>query len=99
MADKVLEVHPSALDELESAITWYLERDRKAAVTFAAEVDRATRLITEFPARWPTGKHSTRRFVLRRFPFAIVYREKEHVIQVLAVAHGHRRPYYWKDRL
>jgi hypothetical protein len=36
---------------------------------------------------------------LRRFPFAIVYREKQDAIQILAIAHGHRRPKYWKRRL
>jgi hypothetical protein len=31
--------------------------------------------------------------------FAIFYREKQAVVQVLAIAHGHRRPGHWKDRL
>jgi hypothetical protein len=29
--------------------------------------------------------------VLNRFPFAIIYREKAVSVQVLAIAHGHRR--------
>jgi hypothetical protein len=53
-------------------------------------------LVIEFPERWPVGEYGTRKFVLRRFPFAVVYREKPAVIQVLADAHGHRRPGYWK---
>jgi hypothetical protein len=56
-------------------------------------------LVIKFPQRWPVGEHGSRKFVLRRFPFAVVYREKEAVVQVLAIAHGHRRPWYWKDRL
>jgi hypothetical protein len=36
---------------------------------------------------------------MHRFPFAVVYRELPSVIQVLAVAHGHRRPGYWKTRI
>jgi len=99
MATEPLEIHPSALAELKSALTWYLERNETAAVKFAAEVDRAIRLVTESPTRWPTGEHGTRKVVLRRFPFAIVYREKQAAIQILAIAHGHRRPNYWKGRL
>ncbi len=99
MAAKPLEIHPSALAELKSALSWYLERNESAAVKFAAEIDRAMELLIAAPQRWPGGEHGSRKFVLRRFPFAIVYREKQAVIQVLAIAHGHRRPGYWKDRL
>jgi plasmid stabilization system protein ParE len=99
MAAKQLEIHPSALAELKSALSWYLERNQTAADKFAAELDRAMDLLTATPQRWPAGEHGSRKFILRRFPFAIVYREKEAAVQVLAIAHGHRRPGYWKDRL
>ena len=98
MAAKPVEVHPAALAELESALAWYMERSEAAALKFAAELDRAIDLVSQSPTRWPTGEHATRKFVLRRFPFAVFYREKETVIQVLAVAHGRRRPGYWKER-
>ena len=92
-------IHPAALEEFETAVAWYLERSETAAAKFVAEVDRAIELLVESPGRWPRGEHATRKFVLRRFPFVIVYREKETLVQVLAVAHGHRRPGYWKRRL
>jgi plasmid stabilization system protein ParE len=99
MAVKPLEIHPFALEELKFALSWYLERNEAAALKFAAELDRAMDLLIAAPQRWPAGEHGSRKFVLRRFPFAIFYREKQAVIQVLAIAHGHRRPGYWKDRL
>jgi len=99
MAVKPLEIHPSALEELKCAISWYLERNKTAAIKLAGELDRAIALVIEKPGRWPAGEHGSRKFVLRRFPFAVVYREKQATIQVLAIAHGHRRPGYWKDRL
>jgi len=99
MAAKPLEIHPSALAELKSALKWYLDQNETAALKFAAELDRAMELVLATPQRWPTGGHGSRKFVLRRFPFAIFYREQEAVIQVLAIAHGHRRPGYWKERL
>jgi len=36
---------------------------------------------------------------LRRFPFLIVYREVSDVIEIVALAHGRRKPFYWKQRL
>jgi toxin ParE1/3/4 len=99
MAARLIEVHPSALEEWKMTVNWYFERNETAAARFVAEVDRAMEFLSDTPERWPVGKHGTRKFVLRRFPFAIVYREKQTAIQVLAIAHGHRRPGYWKDRL
>jgi plasmid stabilization system protein ParE len=99
MAVKPLDLHPAALAELKSAVAWYLEKNETAALNFAAEVDRAVELVIASPRSWPSGEHGTQKFVLQRFPFAIVYREKESAVQILAIAHGHRRPGYWKERL
>lgn len=99
MGDKPLDLHPSALAGLKSALDWYLQRNRTAAEKFVAEFDRAMELVVDSPRRWPTSEHGSRKLTLRRFPFAIFYRETQTSVQVLAVAHGHRRPGYWKDRV
>ncbi len=99
MASKEVEFHEAAALEYEAAFDWYLERSWAAAEKFADEVSRAVSKIAEAPRRWPAGKLKTRRFLPARFPFAIVYRELPAVIQVLAVAHSHRRPGYWKKRV
>jgi plasmid stabilization system protein ParE len=77
MAVKPLDIHPAALEELKSALAWYLDRSATAASNFVREVDEAIDLVAKSPGRWPSGEHATRKFVLRRFPFAIVYRETE----------------------
>jgi len=85
--------------EYEAAFAWYFERSEIAAARFAEEVSRSLDLISAAPHRWPAHMHQTRRFVLRHFPFAIIYRKPSAVVQVVAMAHGHRRPGYWKERL
>ena len=99
MAVKPLEIHPAALEELRSAVSWYLDRNASAAAKFASDVDRTIDLVLESPERWPLHERAARKVVLQRVPFAIIYRETKHSIQILAVAHGHRRPGYWKERL
>jgi hypothetical protein len=42
---------------------------------------------------------NVRKFVLRRFPFLIIYRDLPSTIQIVAVAHGRRRAGYWKGRI
>jgi hypothetical protein len=39
MSGKPIEIHAAALEELKSAIAWYLERSEPAATNFVAEVD------------------------------------------------------------
>jgi toxin ParE1/3/4 len=99
MAARLLEIHPAALEELKSATLWYMERSETAARNFVAEIDRAVSLVTESPQRWPARPHGTRTFVLKRYPFSVVYRTFDSAVQILAIAHGHRRPGYWQHRL
>jgi hypothetical protein len=62
------------------------------------ELQRAADTIRQAPERWPIGKSNTRRFLLWRFPFAIIYSEKESVVTIWAVAHCSRRAEYWSRR-
>jgi hypothetical protein len=36
---------------------------------------------------------------LKAFPFYIAYVLEEDLIWVLAIAHGNRKPHYWKSRM
>lgn len=99
MANKEVEFHEAASEEFGAAFDWYLERSPGTAARFARELSRAIASIAETPHRWPSGIRGSRKFLLRRFPFAVVYRDLPDKIQVLAIAHGHRRPGYWRNRL
>jgi toxin ParE1/3/4 len=99
MSAKRIEYHQGATLDVKSAVTWYQKRSAKAAFDFIEELHRAGDTIAKAPERWPVGKNNTRRFQLWRFPFSIIYSERESVITIWAVAHGSRRPEYWKRRL
>jgi toxin ParE1/3/4 len=99
MGSKAVEFHEAASLEFEAAFAWYFERSERAALRFAREVERAVTSISEAPERFSAGVRGTRRFRLKRFPFALVYRELPSTIEVIAVAHGRRRPGYWKTRV
>ena len=99
MPTKPVEFHDEASLEYDAAFDWYLERSPDAAVDFDAEVARALADIASAPLRWAAGPHSTRRYLLRRFPYILIYRERERDIQIVAVAHTSRKPGYWKKRL
>jgi toxin ParE1/3/4 len=94
-----IEFHPAARAEALAAFDWYLERSRQAAQSFVAELSRAIEGIAENPQRFQKADQEVRRAVLRHFPYLVVFRETESGIEVIAVAHGRRRPGYWKIRI
>lgn len=93
-----VEFAPEALREIDDAFEWYLERSTQAAEMFISEATRAIALIASSPTLWPAFEAGTRRYVLRKFPYDIIYRVKDG-IEVIAVAHHKRRPRYWRSRL
>jgi hypothetical protein len=66
---------------------------------FENEFQRAISAIAEAPERWPVYISPCRRYILHQFPFSIVYRNLKEDVFVLAIAHAHRRPGYWRKRL
>jgi toxin ParE1/3/4 len=93
------QIHPAALAEAEKATRWYRERSALAAAQFVEEINLAIDRILAAPQRWSAGLYRTRKFLLDRFPFAVIYCERPPTIQILGIAHGHRRPGYWKNRI
>ena len=91
-------VHPEAIAEARAAREWDQSRNAEAAEAFMAELDAAIDRIEETPRQWPPYLAQTRRYLLRRFPFFVVFREADDRVRILAVAHARRRPGYWRGR-
>lgn len=99
MPQFAVEFHPLAADEAQAAERWYRERNEIASGRFQRELDRAIELISERPEAGFPYLSKTRRILLRRFPFFVVYRiRSDDNVQIVAVAHARRRPGYWRER-
>ncbi len=66
---------------------------------FLNEIERATDRMAVYPEAGVRIRGETRRRMLRRFPFGLLYRIEEEQIVVTAVMHLHRKPGYWEDRV
>lgn len=88
----------AAASELEQAALWYDTQRVGLGAELIEAVDAKLDRILEAPRRWPL-LHGTRRALVGRFPYALVYRElPDGEIEIVAVAHAKRRPRYWGRR-
>ncbi len=85
--------------ELDDAITWYAEQAPGLGDAFLIETLRTIQLIEQYPTAWHPLTPQIRRCRLRRFPYSLVYTQDGNDLLVVAVAHQHRKPGYWRARL
>ena len=85
------------VDYTES-LKWYADRSVEIANDFDTEFARAISQIASGPERFPSCDARHRYYLLRRFPFRIIYRVVDADIVVIAVAHNSRSPEYWAKR-
>lgn len=99
MIEMPYEFHPEARLETQGTGRWYADRDLETADRFYLELTEAISSVTTIPDTWPAYLHGTRRYLLHRFPYSLIYREKEATIQIVALAHHRRKPGYWSKRV
>ena len=94
----VVQILPEAEQEIREAFLWYFERSPIAADAFRSLVFEAIDGLADRADMWPVDEDGIHFFVLSRFPYTLRYDLVGTTASVLAVAHQHRRPNYWKKR-
>ena len=90
--------HPAAEAELKESSDWYEDRRDGLGLDFLAAVRHKIFEILQTPQRC-RAFNGTRRVLVGRFPYALVYREiTPDEIEIVADAHFKRRPTYWSQR-
>src|SRR5574341_1707092 len=84
--------------ELNAAAQYYELESQGLGSSFLEEVDRCLQSIQDDPEAGMILRGSVRRRLLRRFPYALLYKIKPSGIRVLAVMNLKRRPMYWVGR-
>lgn len=91
--------HPAAEAELDQAIDFYETCQPGLGIEFANEVKVAIARIMEHPEAWAALSRHTRRCLLHRFPYGVIYHIGPDVIVIIAIANLHRLPAYWQHRI
>jgi hypothetical protein len=93
------EFHPEAEQELYESALQYESEVPGLGLLFCDEVSRAIELLVEYPELGSLVDRELRHLVLRNFPFSLVYAAMPDLIFIVAIAHGHREPGYWRLRV
>ena len=84
--------------DLEDALSWYETHAPHVGPQFQNSVRVVVARIAENPKQFPTSAYQTRRALLRRFPYVLIFRETEAGVFVVAVFHTSRNPAIWRRR-
>jgi len=85
--------------EVADAVQWYEQQSEGLGRLFLDELDRVVRLVRAYPLLATQIEPEIRRFLFSRFPYSLIYGIDRETLVVIAVAHQHREPRYWADRL
>jgi plasmid stabilization system protein ParE len=98
-----LRILDEAESEIRAVVAWYEEKHSGLGADLLHDLGSALRLIQDHPEignrvrRLRIGT-PVRRVPLRRFPYFVVYRDRQDRIEIIALAHASRRPGYWRFR-
>lgn len=96
--NRELRLHDDAYRELSEAADYYDHESPGLGPVFADEIEAGFARILEYPDAAPQIASGVHRLVLARFPYNLIYEIREDFIRILAIAHQHKRPYYWRGR-
>lgn len=85
-----------AAEELRHAVEYYQKSSFGLGVDFLSEFERAADLICGMAEAWSPVDEHFRRFLMRRFPYAIIYRVDGDAVVITSVFHQHRHPHSWR---
>lgn len=88
-----------ASEELNDACEYYELQVVGLGGKFREEIKRGLRSIKRFPEIGSTERGDIKRYILHKFPFKILYSLEKEYIYIIAIAHMHREPSYWVERI
>ena len=81
-----------AEDDIAAAFQWYESRRAGLGIEFVRALDTTLAALAEFPESCQVLHRDTRRRLMGRFPFEVLYRLEDGLLVVVACIHAARDP-------
>jgi plasmid stabilization system protein ParE len=85
--------------EFKEAIQHYNDQRAGLGFEFSDEVKQAIDRIKNYPHAWTPLSRRTRRCLIHRFAYSIIYEARTDEIIIIAIQHHRRKPNNWRDRV
>lgn len=92
-------IRPEAENDLEQAFNWYEDKRIGLGYDFILQIDASFNFIKRNPEVNSIEYKGTRKYLVKRFPYKIIYLIDEEKIVILAVIHGKRNPDLTKNKI
>lgn len=89
---------PAAVEEIHHAIAWYETQRPGLGKIFVDAIDDALTSIEADPTRFAIIYREVRMSLVKRFPYAIYFREKGGQVEIVSIFHASRDPSEWQQR-
>ena len=91
-------IHPSE-QELIDTFSFYEEQLEGLGNLFLNEFNKTIKIILKHPTLWMKIGKRTRRALIKKFPYLILYIFENDIIHLTCIAHQHRSPEYYINRI
>ena len=95
----IREFSPSAEEELEIALGFYEQQHSLLPQKLLNDFENAVMQIQLFPEIGTPLTYNARKLILKKFPYSIIYRIDNDILEIIAFVHHSRKPRYWTKRL
>ncbi len=89
---------PDAMAEFLEAVKYYEDNKKGLGVRYRQVIETGVHKITKLPFLYRFIHPPFRRYLLQKFPYAIIYSIEPDHIRIIAIAHTKRKPDYWLKR-
>ena len=94
--NRIVSFHRAAIVELNEAMSFYNLESPGLGDIFLDNIEKAIDDIYKYPEAAPLIQGKVRRKIILKFPYSIIYSQRENEIRILAIAHQKRRPFFWR---
>ncbi|MCI0493987.1 type II toxin-antitoxin system RelE/ParE family toxin [candidate division KSB1 bacterium] len=95
-----IKIHELAVQEFDEAIEWYELQSTGLGKRFKNAVVEQIKKVKKHPGWYLIEADNIYKAYVPKFPYKILYTiEDNKIIVVWAIAHLHRKPWYWQSRM
>jgi hypothetical protein len=94
-----VKIHELAAKEFDDAIEWYELQSKGLGERFKKAVINQIEKIKIHPRWYLIEDDIIYKAYVPKFPFKVLFTFENNIVTIWAIAHMHRKPWYWQHRL